>query len=292
MKKLMLSVMAIWLVACSSNGVEETTESAPVEAESEFSGESLKNMSLENEANISIEQDKVSERMVAYESYVEVSVKDVEDVMESVEETVKESGGYIVESTISTDGNYKRGHLSVRVPSQGFENFLTYVESVSEQVDERNVRGEDVTEEYVDLQSRLKAKRAVEERLLSFMNEAEKTEDLLKISDDLARVQEEIERVEGRVKYLKNNTDYALVNITLRDIKIAIPDVMNTDDLQTGEKIKQAFMSSLNGITAFFSSIVVFLIGFSPIILLVAAIGSVVFIILKKRKGRGKRTSE
>ncbi len=93
---------------------------------------------------------------------------------------------------------------------------------------QRNISGDDVTEEYVDLESRLKSKRVVEERLISFMNNAEKTEDLLKISEDLAEVQEEIETIEGRKKFLENQTSLSTIIITLYENKVTVPSLKRT----------------------------------------------------------------
>ncbi len=112
-------------------------------------------------------------------------------------------------------------------------------------VHQRNVSGSDVSEEYVDLESRLKSKRTVESRLLEFMQKATTTEDLLKISSDLARVQEEIEQITGRIKYLDNQVDYSTIIITINENNINVPELTNKD-LNTWEKIKKQFMTSIN----------------------------------------------
>src|SRR5690625_6804027 len=97
--------------------------------------------------------------------------------------------------------------MTVRIPEKHFQTFLTDTEEEAAEVLSRNVSGQDVTEQYVDLESRLKSKHAVEERLLAFMEDAKKTEDLLKISKDLATVQEDIEVIVGKMKYLENQSE-------------------------------------------------------------------------------------
>ncbi|MBW9235445.1 DUF4349 domain-containing protein, partial [Leptospira santarosai] len=98
---------------------------------------------------------------------------------------------------------------------ENFEKFLLEAEGEAAKVLERNVTGQDVTEQYVDLESRVRSKRAVEERLLDFMSKAQKTEDLLKISEDLAQVQEEIEVMVGKMKYLENQTSFSTIEISM-----------------------------------------------------------------------------
>src|SRR5699024_11926322 len=109
------------------------------------------------------------------------------------------------------------GQMVVRVPEEHFQTFLTDAEEAAVDVLSREVSGQDVTEEYVDLESRLKSKQVVEERLLEFMDEAEKTEDLLKISDDLSTVQEDIEVIAGKMEYLENHSDYDTVEIIVHE---------------------------------------------------------------------------
>ncbi|WLR52079.1 DUF4349 domain-containing protein [Bacillus tianshenii] len=286
MKKLFILCAVLLLAACSGGGAGD--ESANDVSTSESMDKEMAASTEESEAaqteEMKMGQTAQTERMVAYESHLQLAVKNVESVLETFEEKVKQSGGYVVESSISTEGSTKRAYLQARVPSGKFDSYLAYVEENSERVIDRNVRGEDVTEEYVDLESRLKAKRTVEKRLLSFMEKAEKTEDLLKISNDLARVQEEIEQVEGRMKYLKNRTDYALVSLSMEDTNVKVPKVKDNEELQTGQKIKQAFASSINGIAVFFSAIAVFLIGFSPVLLIIGVVGGVVYLVMKKRR--------
>lgn len=144
-----------------------------------------------------------------------------------------------------------------------------------------NISGEDVTEEYVDLESRLKSKRVVEERLLAFMEEAEKTEDLLKISNDLAKVQEEIDQIVGRMKYLENKSDLATVTIHIEERNVSLT---GEEDLNTWERTAEQFKKSLNFLMSFFSGLVVYVVGGFPIIAIMALIGLIIYYIIRKQR--------
>ncbi|MGM0835450.1 MAG: DUF4349 domain-containing protein [Bacillota bacterium] len=242
-------------------GIEaDTDDSAGVEEDGEMAPEGVNN-----------------ERKVMYNASVSLEVDDIGKSIDEVEKNVQELKGYVVEVNFTANNEQDYGSITLRIPTDSLTAFLDGLEEYSGKVIEKRVVGQDVTEEYVDLTSRLKAKRVVEERLLDLLSKAEKTEDLLKISSDLSVVQEEIEQVMGRMKYLDNKTEFAEVVMNFMDVSIPIPDVKGNEELKTGEKIKKTFAASLNSITAFFSGLAVFLIGYSPILLLLAAASFIVY---------------
>ena len=163
-------------------------------------------------------------------------------------------------------------------------------EGLSVQVNNRHVSGQDVTEEYVDLESRLKSKKAVEARLLDFMKQAQKTEDLLKISSDLADVQEQIEQIAGRKKFLENQTALSTVTITLQENEVPVPKIDN-DSLNTWQKIKKQFADNINILLAAGSGIIVFLVGNLPILILVAMIVAAIIYFVRKKTKSGQKNN-
>src|SRR5690625_5078504 len=150
--------------------------------------------------------------------------------------------------------------MTARIPEKHFQTFLNDTEEEAAEVLARNVSGQDVTEQYVDLESRLKSKRAVEERLLKFMTDAEKTEDLLKISKDLATVQEDVEVIVGKMNYLENQSAYSTIEISMHENRIVVPGLDN-NDLDTWEKTKKQLATSLNFLLTAGSGLIVFFIG-------------------------------
>jgi hypothetical protein len=210
-----------------------------------------------------------SERQVVYEGFMTIETKQLSQTKNNIELLVSQLGGYVIQSSLYDYGEANRtSTLQVRVPANDFQKFLMKVEEFSGKVIERNVRGQDVTEEYTDLEARLKAKHIVEKRLLSFLDSAKKTEDLLRISNDLARVQQEIEQIKGRINYLKNHVDYATVTIHINEKKVIVPEITN-DELNIIERSKKAFINSVNGILTLGSLFIVSLVGFAPYLLVI-----------------------
>ncbi|WP_286231358.1 DUF4349 domain-containing protein [Neobacillus mesonae] len=236
------------------------------------------------ENNVQAEKVAAPAKMVIYQADLHLRVKNFERTVQVIEKNAAKYGGYIAESNVTREGKEQlSGMIKIRIPQTHFHQFLDDAEGEAAEVLQRNIIGQDVTEEYVDLQARLKSKRVVEERLLSFMKNAVKTEDLLKISNDLAAVQEEIETIEGKMKYLENQTSYSTVTITLYENKVIVPEIEN-DQLNTWDKTKKQFMKSTNLLLSAVSSLVVFIFGNLPIIVTIILLGFIGFYIYRKRK--------
>jgi hypothetical protein len=289
----------IFLTSCSSNSQSENAkmispEETAMDSDSSESSRDMQDYSISNETEKKEQSEtksmEVPNQMVIYQAELYLRVKKFEQTLQSLEEKVGKYGGYIAESNVSKDGDEQlSGSIKIRIPQKYFQTFLHEAEGQAAEVLQRKISGDDVTEEYVDLESRLKSKRVVEERLISFMNSAEKTEDLLKISDDLSKVQEEIEMIEGRKKFLENQTSLSTIFITLYENKVSIPSLEN-DELNTWEKTKKQFMKSTNILLAGISGIVVFLLGNLPILVILSVIGILLYFYLRrmiKRNGNG-----
>ncbi|QST02270.1 DUF4349 domain-containing protein (plasmid) [Pontibacillus sp. ALD_SL1] len=230
--------------------------------------------------------EKGSSQMMAYRDSVTLSVADTEAVMTLIVKETERIDGMVVSSYINQEKEETRANVEVRVPSVDRLTFLGFLSKAADDVIEQRSQGEDVTEQYVDNESRLKGKKKLEERLIHLLEKADETEDLIRVSNEIERVQTEIEQLEGKQRYLKGVTDYARVSIQLVDASVYVPDVAKSEDLKTGEKIKHAFVSSINTLMGFFSGLIVFIVGYSPIIALGILCGIVLNYWYKKKKKR------
>ncbi|ASS95052.1 DUF4349 domain-containing protein [Peribacillus simplex] len=285
-RKIMMLMFSLYLLlaGCSSNEKDDSAskvqdEKAESKMDASISGNKVQEEVAEKEG-------MTDERKVIHQAQLELKVKNLEKAQIKIENKVAEYGGYVVESNVyREDEELVEGTITVRVPEAHFQDFLADSEGEASEVVGRNVTGQDVTEQYVDLKARLKSKRAVEERLLAFMKDAEKTEDLLKISSDLAVVQEEIEQLTGQMKYLENQTSYSTVTITLSQDRIVVPGIDNKE-LNTWERTKKQLATSANLLLKAGSGIIVFIIGNLPILIILGGAGAVVHWVIKRR---GKR---
>lgn len=275
----------IMLTACSSN----TESKSNMDFASNESGKSIAMSEESSEKSEEVKSKKETyERMVIYNADIRMRVKDYPKAQVDMEVKAKKYGGYIVQSNVyKDDKDQMSGSLTVRIPQEHFYDFLHDAQGIAIEVVERNVNGQDVTEEYVDLQARLRSKRTVEERLLEFMKKAQKTEDLLKISNDLAKVQEEIEQIVGRMKYLENQTSLSTISISLFEEKVIVPTI-EKGDLNTWEKTKKQFMVSTNFLLVAISSIFVFFIGNLPVLITFSILFIVIYFGIRRHLNKAK----
>ncbi len=228
-------------------------------------------------------------RKVIYTANLDVETESYAELNDHIQSETARLGGYVVEANMyrDMDNDHTEGEIVVRIPQENFDDFIELIETGSSKVLDHHVSGQDVTEEFIDLESRLKSKKAVEERLLEFMANAKKTEDLLAISDNLASVQEEIETITGRMNYLQDKTDLATVTINIRENNVTLSG-MNDDDLNTWEEMKKQFMRSINFIITAISAMVIFIGGNAPVIALLGMIGLLIFLIIRRNRRKNK----
>lgn len=283
----LLTSLLFLMTACSANNSIEKAEDRDYAAESNEIGVANKQdySTADSEPELADNTKEISaNRMIIHQAQLQIKVKNLEKARLKIENKVKEYGGYIVESNVYRESDEMvSGRMTVRVPEKDFQAFLNDTEADAADILQRNVTGQDVTEQYIDLESRIKSKRAVEKRLLEFMDGAEKTEDLLKISGDLAKVQEEIELIMGQMKYLENQTSYSTVEINMFEDRVIVPE-LGKKDLDTWEKTKKQLATSTNFILAAISGLIVFFIGNLPVIIILLIIGAGIYLTVKRRK--------
>jgi Domain of unknown function (DUF4349) len=105
--------------------------------------------------------------------------------------------------------------LVVRVPSNQFDQTVSAIEALATSVIQRNVTGQDVTEEFIDLEARIKTQKALELQFLEIMKQASKVVDALEVQRQIADVRTEIERLEGRKRFLENRSSLSTITVSL-----------------------------------------------------------------------------
>lgn len=277
------------ITACSNNDAQMNSESADksTEGQSEESKSHGLSEAPSEEASEDSAQtvaENTNEKMMIYQAQINLETDDYDQFINSLKKKMDQNEAYLVETSIyKTEHGNREGHIRLRVPQKNFETLMTTFDEISDNIRSKNISGRDVTKEYVDLESRLEAKQKVETRLLTFLEQAEKTEDLIKISQDLERVQSDIESLKGQMKYLKNQSDFSTITLSITETKVVVPKI-EKEQLNTWEKTKEAFMNSINRVLAFFSWMIVFIIGNSPILFLLFGIGLALWWIIRKRK--------
>lgn len=123
-------------------------------------------------------------------------------------------GGYVEDSRVGASGEKRSARVVLRVPEESFGRALDEVRSLGKVVSER-ISGQDVTEQYVDVESRIKALRVQEARLLDLLAKAKTVDEILRIEQELSRVRTQIETHEGRLKWLERLSALSAVEVLL-----------------------------------------------------------------------------
>ena len=186
-------------------------------------------------------------------------------------------------ATIQVDsegGDYQSFYknMTIRVPNEQFDAFIADISKGVSYFDNKEISSDDVTEEYIDIDARLKAKKVLEARYFELLKKASKVSEMIEIEKQLSEIREEIEAKEGQLRYMKNRI--AMSTITIQFYKTVA--AKNGVTVSYGSKIWNAIKSGFNGISSFFIG----LIELWPFIVILVA---VIYLIRKRfKKKRNK----
>jgi hypothetical protein len=201
-------------------------------------------------------------------------------------------GAYVLQFSDSRNTDEIGASYVIKVPSEGFSPFLEKMQKIENLKFEREVAGNDVTEEFVDLEARLKARQVVETRLLAFMDKATKSDDLVRFSNELARVQEEIEQIKGRVRFLDQNVAFSTINLRLYQ-GTGIVEVQKVEKKEgIGDRISDALSGSTKALRQFGEGLLVAIAAVLPVLIVVAVIGVPTYYVVSKRRVSRRSSSE
>jgi len=177
-------------------------------------------------------------RMIVRTGDILLVVADVVDARDEIAQLAVRLGGYVVSSWISGEEEEMRGGISIRVPDDKFEPALAELRNLAVRVTSESTGSQDVTEEYIDLQSRLKNAEATEAQYLALLEKAEEVEDILRIYDSLSRVRNEIEQIKGRMQYLERTSSMSLISVRLEPAKLDAKFTADKTRVKEGQELQ------------------------------------------------------
>ena len=145
---------------------------------------------------------------------MQVQVQDLDKAKETVLQKVKAHKGFTSSANYNDYSYQKTQTMTIRVASSNFEGLMKDLATVG-YVESQSQNAQDVSEEFVDIQARLKTKREVETRYTEILKSAKTISEILEIEDKLRIIREEIEAKEGRLRYLKDQVSLSTINLTL-----------------------------------------------------------------------------
>jgi len=250
----------------ASSGSPESTAAMAVDAEAGAPQD-------QSGSNLPVIQPKIIKSAVVS---VEVAKGTFEESMAKATKTAEAMGGYVstTESYSDADGKLTSGRIVIRVPGEKFNTAIDDIKKAGE-LKSISITGQDVTQEYVDLESRLKNFVAQEKILLDLMNKSTTVTDSIEVQMQLSNVQGEMEVLKGRMNYLDNLVGYSTIDVYIAEPSV-VPPVEAGGFVNSVKRGAEGAIKVLNGL-AFF------LIAISPILVLAAIVLIIIWLSIRSR---------
>ncbi|MCK9580949.1 MAG: DUF4349 domain-containing protein [Methanoregula sp.] len=207
-------------------------------------------------------------------AYLTIEVKDVTTSVESLKAMAAGKGGYLTSTSIQKNyNNHLTGNVVMRIPQADFENTIAGVKALGT-VKSASTRGEDVTEEYVDI---LAQKTSYQNQLAQYntiMKQSTKVEDIIKVQEQIDRVQTELDRLEGRLKYLNSRIDLSTITVNLQE-----PEPVGGE---TGHNFVSTFNEGIAGFFGMIDAIIILFFTLIPLFIL----GGIGYFTYRRYKGK------
>jgi len=232
-----------------------------------------------SEIGTTVESPAVIDRKIIKNANLSLEVEKgkFNETFDKITALAEQAGGYVSNTTSEAyEGSLASGTITIRVPDDKFNDTLVKVKKLGDVLN-INVTTQDVTEEYVDLESRLRNQKAQEAVLLDMMEKATTVEDSIQIQQQLSYIQEQIEIITGRMRYLDNLVSFSTIDVYVKEPNLPTPiDTGITEALRTAARV---FISVSKGL-------LIFLAGFTPIAILGLIIFFIIWGIIRSRRAR------
>lgn len=258
--------------SCNENNYKESVMTSPVDITDDFEtieAEKTITNPIINQSNVPLDLKIIKSATARYK------VKNVKKATYDIKMLARKHKAYISDLRFENDLYKKENRFTIKVPKNQFDVLMDSVHTVVDFVEYENISTKDVTEEYMDLETRLKTKIEVKVRFENILRKNAKTvEDILKTEDKLRVIQEEIESAQGRLKYLTNKVAFSTIQIDLYE---------SVDYVEKPASYSKTFLDKAKqGISngwAFIEGFIIVLINIWPLLI----IGTISFILVKKR---------
>ncbi len=225
-KILVLGILLLALFSCGSKGMGKEAsydssynESAKAEAKANNGG-AFQNFSESSDESIEDNADEtyVIERKLIKRGHIEFESKNIDESKTFLAKLVKKHKAYISEENEVSGYSRIRYSVEIRIPKDNFDSFLAELSAGVEKFDHKNISVEDVTEEFIDINARLKIKKETEAQYLALLKQAKTVKDVLEVQNQLQMLRSDIESIEGRLKYLTKQVNFSTLNIDIYQV--------------------------------------------------------------------------
>lgn len=209
-----------------------------------------------------------SDRKIIRNADLSLESSSPESVQKAITTVAETRGGFVVESqqrSTTKDNSVKDTvSMTVRVPAAKFTEAVEEIKRSAEGVISENIKGEDVTDQFVDIEARLRAKKATEQQFMEIMKQAKTVEDALNVQEQLGQIRTEIEQIEGKKRLLENQSSLSTIKIDIRT-KAAFAE----SSVGFGRKLSDAFGTGVDVALSFILGLVTVIVSVLPFFVLI-----------------------
>ena len=222
------------------------------------------------------------QRKVIRRGSINLAVEDTRAGVEKIRSITREFNGLIDHSSIYEirEGQYG-ARLTIRIPEESFEEVMAKLETLGKATEVRTEL-EDVTDQYIDLESRLNNQKVQEERLSEILEMAESVEEVLEVEKELQRVRGEIESMSARLDRLKDQITYSTINITMREEAVPTGAISPHSFDNLGNRIAEAFTGGVNFLLSAVSIIIVVFSAILPALVILVGIALITWYLIRR----------
>ena len=239
--------------------------SSPIGIPKATQDEDFQDVSL-NQADTAAAAAEAADRKIIRNANLTLEVNSTTQAQQKVTSIAESHGGFVVTSeakqreSAQPENRTLDVKLVVRVPSSRFGSALEAIRGLATTVREDNVAGQDVTEEFIDLEARIRTQKALELQFLEIMKQARKVEDALEVQRQIADVRTDIEKLEGRKRFLENRAALSTITVSLETPKMI---AVNTTGF--GRSVRDALSEGIDLGSAILLFLVRFVIFMVPV---------------------------
>jgi len=181
-------------------------------------------------------------RLITKESYLSLVIKNVFSTQKKILEKTEKMGGFMVQSYFDNPQEAASATITIRIPAKKLDQALTEFKKLAVKVVSENLSGTDVTEEYTDIEARLKTLYKTKTKFEEIMEKASRIQDILEVQRELINLQEQIDALVGQKQYLEKSAALAKITIYLSTDELTLP-YAPTDNWSPKLVFKQAVRS-------------------------------------------------
>ena len=214
------------------------------------------------------------ERKIIQTASLTLQVEAVSEAFQEVGRIAAGAGAFVASSAFSDEADEQTASITIRVPAERFQEVLASLRGLAVKVENEQSEANDVTEEYTDLQSRLRNLEATEAQYLGFLERAQDIEEVLLVQDRLNTVRADIEQVRGRANLLTGLSDMATITVHLHP-EAADSDGGEANPAEAAKAAWDASLATLRGLATAIVAVAVYSWWLVPIIIGIVVVGRI-----------------